>query len=259
MQHGSVLWILSLLGAAVLAAPGEDGAEPVTDPNVAKKAVKRIKKEHKAAKSSRRRRELVRGLGLLHCEESAKLLLRIVNDDRDVRVRIAAMRSLAVVGRLKHLKRMFSIVSKNRDTALLRCLGPALSLVTDPEAPAWIVKKLLPSSKSAEINRSVTTYPVRMSAVEALGVMRVQGARGPLLRRLATDGIPTTGRSEVPEAILADLKYAIRFRKVTINTVALTFGTAQEDADEAYAFMKLISDQNGGHCIDLRVAPRIGR
>ncbi len=193
MQHGPVLLILGLLGAAVFAAPGKAEEKPVTDPKAAKEGVERIEEEYKAIKSSqdlvpaRRRRELARRLGLLHCEESAKLLVGIVDEDRDLRARIVAMRSLAVVGKLKQLKRMYSIVNKDRDKVLLHFLGPALSLATDPEAPAWVIDKLLPSAKRAKVSRSITVYPVRMSAVEALGALHAQDARDPLLELLAKE------------------------------------------------------------------------
>jgi hypothetical protein len=74
-----------------------------------------------------------------------------------------------------------------------------------------------------------------------------------------SDGIPSTGKYEIPEEILIKLRYANRFRKVIFNTVAIAMGKPSiekaekyEDPDEMYAFMKMIADWNGGTCVDIR-------
>ena len=74
-----------------------------------------------------------------------------------------------------------------------------------------------------------------------------------------SDGIPSTGKYEVPEEILVKLRYANRFRRVIINTIALAIGKPAvekaikyEDAEEMAAFMRLIADWNGGVCVDIR-------
>ena len=74
-----------------------------------------------------------------------------------------------------------------------------------------------------------------------------------------SDGIPSTGTYEVPEEILIKLRYANRFRRVIINTIALAIGkpaiesaAKYEDAEEMAAFMRLIAEWNGGTCMDIR-------
>ena len=77
-----------------------------------------------------------------------------------------------------------------------------------------------------------------------------------------SDGLPSTGKYELPEEILVKLRYANRFRKVIFNTVALAMGRPSiekaekyEDPEEMAAFMKMIADENGGVCVDIRKPP----
>ena len=67
------------------------------------------------------------------------------------------------------------------------------------------------------------------------------------------------GKYEVPEEILIKLRYANRFRRVIVNTIALAIGkpaidsaAKYEDAEEMAAFMRLIAEWNGGTCMDIR-------
>jgi len=156
------------------------GQEGVVDPQnaeVIEDKVDQIVIEYDAIRASqdlepaRRRRLLARRLGELPHEKSRKLLLRIVQNDGDLRAKIIAMNSLCTIGDLKSIKRMYSYVLKNQRTVLPDYLGPALSLSKDPEIGPWIVKKVLPHANKI----------MRLSAVEALGTLREPVAREPLL------------------------------------------------------------------------------
>jgi hypothetical protein len=68
-----------------------------------------------------------------------------------------------------------------------------------------------------------------------------------------SDGVPSGGRYEEPETILMELRKANRFRRVSINTVALIVGKADyesvlkyEDPDEMAEFMSRIAEENFG-------------
>lgn len=194
MRSGPVIALFLLLYALApaRAGPAKEPDKTETDPEVIQKKVAEIVEEYDAIKSNqdlnqtRRRRELARRLGFLPGEESAKTLLRIVENDRDLRAVITAMEALCKVGRLEHIRRMFRhVVHEARKTVLDDYLGPALSLATDPEVPAWIVSKVLARQSTI----------MKLSAIEALGVLRAEVGRGPLLDLLAKES--TRMRPEV--------------------------------------------------------------
>jgi hypothetical protein len=186
---GIALFLLFCALAPAWAGPEEPAEEKTeTDPEVIEKKVAEIVEEYEAIKSNqdlnqtRRRRELARRLRFLPSEESAKTLLKIVQNDRDLRAVITAMDSLCVVGKLEHIRRMFRhVIREARKTVLDDYLGPALSLATDPEVPAWIVSKVLPRQGTI----------MKISAIEALGALRADVGRAPLLELYAKE----TGRS----------------------------------------------------------------
>jgi hypothetical protein len=111
-------------------------------------------------------------------------------------------------------------------------------------ALAWIEGALLPRG-------ATNTYGALIEGLE----------RNPLVDTIyfLSDGIPSTGKYEVPEEILIKLRYANRFRRVIIHTIALAIGKPAiekaekyEDPEEMAAFMRLIAEWNGGTCVDIR-------
>jgi hypothetical protein len=176
VQKTGPVWLLLLLCVAVFAEDKKQEEEQLSEKEI-KAKVEEIAEEYDAIKASqdlepsRRRRILARRLALYKHKDSQKLLLRILQDDGDLRARIDAMNSLAVVADLATAKKMFRIVNRNKSTVLPYYLGPALMKATDPDVGPWIVKKILPSSHKA----------LRMSAVEAVGALRTKEAREPLL------------------------------------------------------------------------------
>ena len=76
-------------------------------------------------------------------------------------------------------------------------------------ALAWIDRNLLPRG-------ATNTYGALMEGLE----------KNPKVDTIffLSDGIPSTGKYEVPEEILIKLRYANRFRKVIFNTVAIAMG-----------------------------------
>jgi hypothetical protein len=111
-------------------------------------------------------------------------------------------------------------------------------------ALAWIDAALLPRG-------ATNTYGALMEGLE----------RNPLVDTIyfLSDGIPSTGKYEVPEEILIKVRYANRFRRVIIHTIALALGkpaidkaAKYEDPEEMAAFMRLIAEWNGGTCVDIR-------
>jgi hypothetical protein len=111
-------------------------------------------------------------------------------------------------------------------------------------ALAWVEGALLPRG-------ATNTYGALMEGLE----------RNPQIDTIyfLSDGIPSTGKYEVPEEILIKLRYANRFRRVIIHTIALAIGKPAvekaekyEDPDEMAAFMRLIAAWNGGTCVDIR-------
>ncbi|MDH3592472.1 MAG: HEAT repeat domain-containing protein [Planctomycetota bacterium] len=111
-------------------------------------------------------------------------------------------------------------------------------------ALGWIEDALLPRG-------ATNTYSALMDGL----------AMNPLVDTVyfLSDGIPSTGRKEIPEEILQDLAYANRFRRVIFNTIAIAMGKPSiekaekyEDPDEMYMFMKMIADANAGTCVDVR-------
>jgi hypothetical protein len=68
-----------------------------------------------------------------------------------------------------------------------------------------------------------------------------------------SDGLPSAGRYDEPEMILAEVKKSNRFRRVCINTVALIVGKSPiekalkyEDPDEMAEFMSRVAEENFG-------------
>ncbi|MCK6461525.1 MAG: HEAT repeat domain-containing protein [Planctomycetes bacterium] len=162
---------------------GGDSEKPETDAVVIEQKLKSLLEEYEAIArnqdlvQARRRRELAKRLGLLPHPDSVKALLRMVEDDADLRTRIVAMYSLARVGDLKAVKRMYKKVKEEstaRDSVLADYLGPALTRATDPAVGPWLVEDVLPSSNKL----------LRLSAVEALGKLRTPEAAAPLLHLL---------------------------------------------------------------------------
>lgn len=179
---GAVRVLVPLLLLASSAAAQEFGGsdeKPETDTVVIEQKLKTILEEYEAIArnqdlmQTRRRRELARRLGLLPHEDSVKALLRIVEEDADLRSRIIAMYSLAQVGDLKAIKRMYKKVKEEstaRDSVLADYLGPALTRSADPAVGLWLVEEVLPSGNKL----------LRLSAIEALGTLRTAEASAPL-------------------------------------------------------------------------------
>jgi len=175
---------LLLLAVPLLAQEfGGDSEKPETDAVVIEQKLKSLLEEYEAIArnqdlvQARRRRELAKRLGLLPHPASVKALLRMVEDDADLRTRIVAMYSLARIGDLKAVKRMYRKVKEEstaRDSVLADYLGPALTRATDPAVGPWLVEDVLPSSNKL----------LRLSAVEALGKLRTPEAAAPLLHLL---------------------------------------------------------------------------
>lgn len=147
-------------------------------------AIDAIKTEYDAIKSSqdlepsRRRRILARRLAQYRHQDARDLLVRIVSEDRDLRAQIVAMNSLAIVGDLASIKKMYRYVKAQRLRNVLDdYLGPSLSKATDPAVGPWIVQKVL--SHGDKI--------LRMSAIEAVGALRTKDARAPLIALLARE------------------------------------------------------------------------
>ena len=112
------------------------------------------------------------------------------------------------------------------------------------EALDWIDSNLLPRG-------ATNTYGALMDGLKL----------NPLVDTVyfLSDGIPSTGKKEVPEEILLHLEYANRFRKVIFHTIAIAMGKPSiekaekyEDPDEMYLFMKSIADAHQGTCLDIR-------
>ncbi len=175
-----VLATLFLLAAAASAQEFGGPDEKVeTDAIVIEQKLKAVLEEYEAIarnqdlEQTRRRRELARRLGLLPHEDSVKALLRIVEEDADLRSRIIAMYSLARVGDLKAVTRMYKKVreeSTARDSVLADYLGPALTRAQDAAVGPWLVEEVLPSGNKF----------LRLSAIEALGTLRTAEASAPL-------------------------------------------------------------------------------
>ncbi|MGQ0613223.1 MAG: HEAT repeat domain-containing protein [Planctomycetaceae bacterium] len=80
-----------------------------------------------------------------------------------------------------------------------------------------------------------------------------------------SDGMPSTGRTIVPEEILAKVRACNRFRRVIIHCIALVMGRPAiekadkyEDPDEMADFMRALAEQNGGSCVDIRKPKPLG-
>ena len=72
-----------------------------------------------------------------------------------------------------------------------------------------------------------------------------------------SDGVPSVGKMDEPEAILAEVRHMNRFRRVTVNTVALIVGRSPiekalkyEDPEEMADFMNRIAIENYGKFAD---------
>jgi HEAT repeat protein len=177
-------WLVLLLASAVFAQDfGGEEEKTETDAVVIEKKVKEILEEYEAIArnqdliQTRRRRELARRLGTLPNPDAVKALTRMIEEDADLRTRIVAMYSLARVGDLKAVKRMYKKAreeSSSRDSVLGDYLGPALARATDRAVGPWLVEEVLPSSNKI----------LRLSAVEAVGALRTAEAREPLLKLL---------------------------------------------------------------------------
>jgi len=166
------LFALALLAAAPLASDWE----PPTEERALKKEIKATVKEYDALSGNqdliqtRRRRELIRRLGLMKHPESAKALLRIIIYERDVRARVNAMEAVVQVGDVKDVRTMYKTVLKQSKTALPDYLGGALARTTDEEVKAWIIEKPLHNGQPG----------VQLSAILALGALGYQPAMEPL-------------------------------------------------------------------------------
>jgi len=175
--------LLLLIVAAVTAAVADETKVPQLTEKEVKAKVKEIAKEYDAIKASqdlepsRRRRILARRLGQYDHKDARKLLLRIIENDGDLRARIDAMYSLAKVGDLASVKRMRTLANREKKNYLPEYLGPALMGATDPAVGPWIVEKMLPSGYRA----------MRMSGIEAVGALRTKEARQPLLDMLVKE------------------------------------------------------------------------
>ncbi|MFI5403445.1 MAG: HEAT repeat domain-containing protein [Planctomycetota bacterium] len=182
-----VLATLLLLVAASSAQEfGGPDEKLETDTVIIEEKLKKILEEYESIArnqdllQTRRRRELARRLGLLPHDDSVKALLRIVEEDADLRSRIIAMYSLARVGDLKAIKRMYKKVKEEsmaRDSVLADYLGPALTRARDPAVGPWLVEEVLPSGNKL----------LRLSAIEALGKLRTPEASAPLEHLLAKE------------------------------------------------------------------------
>jgi HEAT repeat protein len=178
-DYRRVLVCLLLLGSFAIAEDW-DGKTTPKDPKVVEQLVDEIAEEYEAIArnhdlvQTRRRRELARRLGLLPHKDSVKVLLKIFENDSDLRAQIVAMNSLCKVGDLKAVNRMFKRANRKGAGVLPDYLGPALKRATDPAVGPWIVEKVLTSPNKYS----------RISGVEAVGALGVKEARVPLLNLL---------------------------------------------------------------------------
>ena len=175
--------LLAVLPASSQEVDPKDDEGFETDPRVIEDQVAEIAEEYEAIASTqdleqnRRRRMLARRLGRLRHPKSVKLLGNMVEEDRDLRAKIAAMNSLCRVGDISAVKRMYRYVLKESRTVLPDYLGMALARSTDPEVGPWVVKKMLKSGNKR----------IRMAAVEALGVLQEKTALEPLTELLTKE------------------------------------------------------------------------
>ncbi|MFQ5845154.1 MAG: VWA domain-containing protein, partial [Planctomycetota bacterium] len=79
---------------------------------------------------------------------------------------------------------------------------------------------------------------------------------------LLSDGLPTAGRSVVPEEILARVRHANRLRQVRIHTIGLVLGGTEDPAapglgerEQMTRFMSRLAEQNDGRFVEIRQAP----
>ena len=172
-----------------------------TDPRVIEDQVAEIEEEYEAIASTqdleqnRRRRLLAKRLGRLRHPKAVKLLVTMVQEDRDLRAKIQAMNSLCRVGDLKAITKMYRYVLKESRTVLPDYLGMALAKSTDPEVGPWVVKKMLKSGNKR----------IRMAAVEALGPLQEKSALEPLLELLAKEGKKANREMHVYYELLCSL------------------------------------------------------
>ncbi|MHC4954193.1 MAG: HEAT repeat domain-containing protein, partial [Planctomycetota bacterium] len=151
--------------------------KPPVEPKALEKEIKETIREYDALSGNhdliqtRRRRELIRRLGLMPHKKTVKALRTIVQRESDIRARINAMYSLVQVGDIKAVNAMYKYVLKQARTVLPAYLGRALSRTNDDEVKAWIVQKPLQHG-----NRRI-----KLSAIEALGNLRYKPATAQLL------------------------------------------------------------------------------
>jgi HEAT repeat protein len=168
--------LLAILPATARAAP--EGKKSGKAAQELEDQLEAIVEEYEAIDSNqdleqtRRRRLLAERLGGISHPKSRKLLLRMVEEDRDLRTKIVAMESLAKVGTLAEMKRLFRYVLKEQRTVLPDYLGPALSHATDPEIGPWVADKLIGHGHKI----------IRLSGIEAAGALRAEEALEPLFK-----------------------------------------------------------------------------
>jgi len=179
MRTHPIALLPALLLALLSTVRAQDPPPEVEDdPKVVEPKIDRILEEYEAIRASqdlvptRRRRELARRLGYLKHHKSTRLLLRIVEDDPDIRARIEAMNSLARVGDFDAIRHLYKVVLKEaKRTVLDDFFTLAMGHATAPEVGPWLVDKVLKTSLDN----------LQLGAVEALGELRTQEARPDLL------------------------------------------------------------------------------
>jgi HEAT repeat protein len=163
VRHVRIL-ILTLL----LAAPGHGEADDLG----------KLWEEYRALASNqdveqkRRRRELSGRIGRIGGKDACQRLLQILEKDRDIRTRIAALLALTPTADEKDLKKAWLIVRKERKSVLPDYMGAALCRLENDKARAWALKNLIKSSKR----------PVQLGVIEALGHWQYEAARAPLTK-----------------------------------------------------------------------------
>ena len=170
MLHRSLGALCALLLFALPAA-AEEWAPPTEKKELAR-AIKKTLEEYEALSGNhdlvqkRRRRELLRRMGMMPDKKVVKALRRIVRKEGDTRAKINAMYSLCTIGDVKAVNDIYKFCLKEIRSVYPAYLGRALAHTKDEEVMAWIIEKPLKN----------TNTRLRLSGIEALGALRYKEA-----------------------------------------------------------------------------------
>lgn len=236
-------WRVLLLGF-MLAAP-EARAAPAP-------AFKDLWEEYKAlactqdAIENRRRRAIARALAAIRTEKSVGALLRILEDDHDIRTRVEALRSLGVVAAPREFRKAVQLAAREPKTVLPLYVGEALARSTDAEVARWAAADLLRHPDDR----------IRCGAAEALGLLGTAEAREPLLKLyekcrdareqsgLAYEVVRALGRIGGEGAAGALLDAAASPRPHLRLAAAETILVRHRDDEALAAFRRLLRDED---------------